>query len=85
LLKFSALGLGVWWGMTRNYTLHSYVKSREEINKEKRYRELVEEGKIAFDTHEMSQLAIEAKKAHSKILHRELFISPLSFRYSRQH
>jgi hypothetical protein len=68
LLKYSALGLGVWWGLTRNYTLHSYVKTRDEANKDKRYRELVEEGKIAFDAQQMSKLAVEAKKSHSTYL-----------------
>ena len=65
MLKYSALGVGVWFGVTRNYTLHSHVKARDEVNKDKRFRDLVEEGKIAFDASEMAKLAVDAKKSHS--------------------
>lgn len=54
--------------MTRNYTLHSHVKARDEASKDKRYRELVEEGKIAFDASEMAKLAVDAKKSHSTLV-----------------
>lgn len=66
LLKFSALGLGLWYGVTRKYTLESYVKRREEEAKNAKYKDLVEEGKILFEAHQMKELAKEAKKAHSK-------------------
>lgn len=78
LLKFSALGFGVWYGAARNYSLHSYVQSREEVTKDKRYRELVEEAKIAFDAHQMEELAVQAKKAHIDS------IDPNSYKYNAE-
>ncbi|KAI8904977.1 hypothetical protein BC831DRAFT_496207 [Entophlyctis helioformis] len=62
-LRFGALGLGVWWGVTRHYSLTGFVKDRAAQQDKARYLELVEEGKIAFEAQYNKEQAVLAAKA----------------------
>ncbi|KAJ3084554.1 hypothetical protein HK102_000623 [Quaeritorhiza haematococci] len=50
-LRFGAFGIGVWYGMSRQYSLTRFVKARNEAEEKKHYDELVEEARVAYEAH----------------------------------
>lgn len=68
LLKFGAVAFGVYYGIARNASLTSHVAERKTFKELLHYESLVEEAKIAYETHTMTLLAKEAKAAHSTLI-----------------
>ena len=60
-MKFSALGLGVWYGLNREQYLTRFVKERHEKELKLKHELLVEEGKIAYGAQVTRELAEKAK------------------------
>eukprot|EP00842_Homolaphlyctis_polyrhiza_P005822 jgi/Hompol1/6240/HPOL_004899-RA len=63
LLRWGALGFGIWWGWTRYHSLTRFVKDRAELQEKTHYKELVEEAKIAFEAQYNREQAKLAAKA----------------------
>ena len=61
LLKFSALGFGVWYGINRHQYLTKFVEERHQQQERQKYEFLVEEGKVAYQAQVMRELAEKAK------------------------
>ncbi|KAI8898293.1 hypothetical protein BC833DRAFT_590536 [Globomyces pollinis-pini] len=61
-LRWSLLGVGVWYGWNRQNYLTHHVKQRSLDHKRIHYEELVEEAKIAYDTKLQKEQAKIAKR-----------------------
>ncbi len=61
-MRYFALGLGVWYGATRQATLTSFVEHRAHVQKQKEHEALVEEGRIAYKAHLDREEATAAAK-----------------------
>ncbi|KAJ3323911.1 hypothetical protein HDV06_000887 [Boothiomyces sp. JEL0866] len=62
LLRLGALVFGVSYGFSKQRSLTYYVKDRNEQNSRRKYEDLVEEGKLAFEAQEKKEEAELAKK-----------------------
>ncbi|KAJ3010426.1 hypothetical protein HKX48_007404 [Thoreauomyces humboldtii] len=63
LLRFSALGLGAFYGFTHKASLTSFVHTRSEERARLHKLDLIEEGKLAYEAQvnrEQSKLAVKA-------------------------
>ncbi|TPX42066.1 hypothetical protein SeMB42_g03401 [Synchytrium endobioticum] len=61
-LRFGALGLGLYWGMSRQASLTDYVKKRNHELEKHHHEELVEEGRLAYEQAENRRMAELALK-----------------------
>ncbi|EGF76852.1 hypothetical protein BATDEDRAFT_28031 [Batrachochytrium dendrobatidis JAM81] len=50
-LRWSALGVGVWWGWTRHHSLTRLVKDRAADTEKAHHNLLVEEARVAYEAH----------------------------------
>ncbi|KAI8914207.1 hypothetical protein EDD86DRAFT_198708 [Gorgonomyces haynaldii] len=62
LLRYAALGVGAWYGLTHYNNLVRFVKDRKEQQHQQEYLDLIEEGKIAFEAQYNKEQAVLAKK-----------------------
>ncbi|KAJ1550309.1 hypothetical protein HK405_000919, partial [Cladochytrium tenue] len=60
--RWTALAIGLWWGYSRQQSLKRYVKDRHETEEEQKYKDLVEEGKVAFEAAYNREQAAKAAK-----------------------
>ncbi|KAI8922391.1 hypothetical protein PhCBS80983_g01486 [Powellomyces hirtus] len=63
LLRFSALGLGVFYGYSHKQSLINYVHTRKEERARLHHNDLIEEAKLAYEAQVNREQAVLAKKA----------------------
>jgi hypothetical protein len=65
-LRYGALGLGVWYGYTRQNSLELFVHKRKEEESKALNEQLVEEARIAYEAHQNRLEAEAGIKDNSK-------------------
>ena len=61
-LRWSALGLGLYWGYSRHNSLTHFVAERTAAKEKTHYEDLVNEAKIAFESQYNKEQGALAKK-----------------------
>ncbi|KAH6564904.1 hypothetical protein BASA50_010436 [Batrachochytrium salamandrivorans] len=61
-LRWTALGVGLWWGWTRHYSLTRFVQLREVEQEKARNSLLVDEARVAYEAHYNKTQSLLAKK-----------------------
>ncbi|KAJ3193197.1 hypothetical protein HK101_005265 [Irineochytrium annulatum] len=78
ILRWGALGFGLYWGYSRKSSLTYFVKAREHEREQKHYEDLVEEGKVAFEG------AYNREQAAKAAMHGVAAIDSESYRFNAE-
>jgi hypothetical protein len=67
-LRWGCFGFGIYYGWSHKASLTHFVAQRNELQKQSRYEELVEEAKLAFETQYNKEQAVLAKAQGGTLL-----------------